>query len=251
MEYQQKLQVERSKWDKVATKYAPTLKPETDDFHRHAQHSIWGPDVSAFFGDLENKRVLEVGCGLGRHSVLLAKSGAAVTSFDLSLTSVATARDRAKMNGVSNNVAFVVGAAEALPFADGSFDVIFGRSILHHLEVHPTLSELHRVLRPGGKAAFVEPMGMNPVLNLAREHLPYWKKNPRGADRPLNYVDIQAWCQGFRGVCYFERSLLGMLERVFGYDHHFTILRMADAFLLKTFPGLRRYCRTVVMLLVG
>ena len=124
-----------------------------------------GPYVSPFLGDLTGKRVLEIGCGLGRHSVLLAKSGASVTSFDLSLNSVAAARDRAAMNAVGEKVALVVAAAEALPFADASFDVIFGRSILHHLEVYPTLSELHRVLRPGGKATFVEPMGMNPVLN--------------------------------------------------------------------------------------
>ena len=251
MDYQEKLQVESSKWDNVATKYAPTFKPETNDFHRHAQHTIWGPEVSAFLGPLEGKRVLEIGCGLGRHSVLLAKSGASVTSFDLSLKSVAAARDRAAMNAVSDNVALVVAAAEALPFADASFDAIFGRSILHHLEVYPTLSELHRVLRPGGKAAFIEPMGMNPVLNFARKHIPYTNKNPRGADRPLNYADIKAWCEGFREVRYFERSLLGMLERVFGYGRHFTTLRLIDAFLLKKIPGLRRYCRTVIMLLVN
>jgi ubiquinone/menaquinone biosynthesis C-methylase UbiE len=251
MDYQEKLQVESSKWDNVATKYAPTFRPETNDFHRHAEHTIWGPQVSAFLGDLEGKRVLEIGCGLGRHSVLLAKSGASVTSFDLSLKSVVAARERAAMNAVGDNVAVVVAAAEALPFADASFDIIFGRSILHHLEVFPTLSELHRVLRPKGKAAFVEPMGMNPVLNFAREHIPYRHKNPRGADRPLNYADIKAWCEGFREVRYFERSLLGMLERAFGFGHHFNILRMTDDFLLKKIPGLKRYCRTVIMLLLN
>jgi len=251
MDYQHKLRVESSKWDSVATKYAPTFRAEINDFHRHAEHTIWGRDVSAFLGPLEGKRVLEIGCGLGRHSVLLAKSGALVTAFDLSLNSVSAAHERAAMNGVSGKVAFNVAAAEALPYADASFDVIFGRSILHHLEVYPTLSELHRVLRPGGKAAFIEPMGMNPLLNFARAHLPYRHKNPRGADRPLTYGDIEAWCQGFREVHYVEHSLLGMLERAFGFGHHFTALRKTDEFLLQEFPGLKRYCRTVVMRMVN
>lgn len=59
--------------------------------------------MAAFLGDLRGKRVLEIGCGLGQIAVLLRKSGADVTAFDISLMSVVATRKRAEVNrgGVS------------------------------------------------------------------------------------------------------------------------------------------------------
>ena len=58
------------------------------------------------------------------------------------------------------------GNAHVLPFADASFDVVYGCSILHHLEVGVALREVRRVLRPGGRLVFSEPNLVNPQVLL-------------------------------------------------------------------------------------
>lgn len=239
--------VERAKWDNLAReKYDVSKFPmEYRDFESYAHQLAIMEGVAEHLGSLKGKRVLELGCGLGKVSVLLAKSGASVTAFDLSAGSVDVARELARYHNVNQSVHLAVAAGEVLPFADESFDIIFGKGILHHLDARLGASELYRVLKPRGKAAFVEPMGMNPILNLVRDHVPYRHKNPRGADRPLSYADIRNWTQGFQEVQYREIQLLSMLERGFGFKRQLGLLRRMDTFLLKYFPFLRRYCRYV------
>ncbi len=249
---EQKYQAERSKWDAVAAAKAARLKPMApgDNFQKHAARASTMVGINEFLGDLQGKRVLEVGCGLGGLSVLLAKSGAQVTAFDLSPASVATARMRSQIDQVEEAIDLVVAAGEKLPFADESFDVLFGKAILHHLDVHLGRHELYRVLKTGGKAAFVEPMGMNPVLNFVRKHVPYPHKNPRGEDRPLNYDEIHAWGEAYQHFRYREIHLLTMLERGLGFNKRIKLLRRLDEMLLERYPSLRRHCRYVVMYMI-
>jgi SAM-dependent methyltransferase len=243
--------VERAKWDALALEEQPAPEaPAARDFHDHARRCATMPGVVEFLGDLEGKRVLDYGCGLGETAILLARSGAHVTAFDISVGSTQVARERAAHSGLDSPLEVVAAAGERLPFADKSFDVIFGKAILHHLDVHLGWPDLYRVLRTGGKAAFVEPMGMNPVLRFVRARLPYPNKNPRGADRPLNYDEIRGWGREFREFRFREIQLLSMLERGFGFNRRFTLLRRMDDLLLGYVPFLRRYCRYVVLCMV-
>ena len=236
-------QIEREKWNALALQKLCELTPTApdDDFYRYAQRSRTMVDIGEFLGDLQGKRVLEYGCGLGEITVLLAKSGARVTAFDLSEASARVTRRRAAVNGVSDKVQVVVAAGERLPFADESFDVVFGKAILHHLDVGLGWPDFFRVLKPNGKAAFSEPMGMNPILKFVRDHVPYPYKNPRGADCPLTYDEIHGWGKGFREFYYHEFQLLTMLERGFGFNKKFKTLSRIDSFLLERLPFLRRY----------
>jgi SAM-dependent methyltransferase len=249
MPLEETYQVERTKWDALAeqkVKSLRVLEPE-EDFTTYAQRTSTMVEVHEFLGDLRGRDVLEYGCGLGEISTLLAKSGAKVTTFDLSSKSVNTCRQRARLNHVDKQIKLAVAAGENLPYADESFEVIFGKAILHHLDVNIGWREISRVLKPGGMAVFVEPMGMNPFLNFVRDHVPYPAKNPRGADVPLNYDDIHKWGRGFRQFSYREIQLFSMLERGFGFRRKIRLFRQADDFLLKHVPFLRRFCRYVVM----
>jgi len=96
--------------------------------------------------DLKGKRVLVVGCGFGDDAIRLAKLGASVTAFDLSPDSLAIARAIAQREQLL--IDFGEMPAEALTYANYSFDLIVARDILHHVDVPATMRELERVARP-------------------------------------------------------------------------------------------------------
>ena len=240
-------EVEQKKWNKHAQKRLSQLRPLKQDFHKHARNSYTLKGISEFLGTLDNKLVLEIGCGLGKTATRLAMSGATVVAMDISYFSVIATRRQAKLNNVSDRIQLLTGVGEKLPFASESFDVIFGKGVLHHLDVDQGWSEIERILKPGGKAAFSEPMGMNPVLDFVRDYVPYPGKNPRGADVPLNYRQIKKWGAAFDRFRYKEIQLLSMIERGFGHGTKFPVLRRTDERLLEAVPFLRRFCRYTVM----
>ncbi len=65
----------------------------------------------------------------------------------------------------------VAAPAEKLPWEDGSLDRVFTRSVLIHADLDAALAEIRRVLKPGGRAVFVEPLAANPFANLYRRFL--------------------------------------------------------------------------------
>jgi len=74
-----------------------------------------------------------------------------------------------------DEVSFQEGNAESLDFAPASFDSVVGSSVLHHLDIERALSEIHRVLVPGGRIAFSEPNMLNPHIFL-QKNVSYLKK---------------------------------------------------------------------------
>jgi 2-polyprenyl-3-methyl-5-hydroxy-6-metoxy-1,4-benzoquinol methylase len=243
--------IEVAKWDALAGA-APSdasLRVADADFGAHARRVRTMPGVAEFLGDLRGREVLEYGCGLGALTTLLALSGANVSAFDLSPASVETARRRARLHGVEDAIEFHVAAGESLPYPDEHFDVVVGKAILHHLDVTLAAPELYRVLRPGGRAAFSEPLGTNPVVAFARDHVPYARKNVRGADHPLQAADVDAWGAPFREFRHREIQLLAMVERALGLQE-IRALWSADEWLLDHWPALGRWCRYVVLTMV-
>ena len=94
--------------------------------------------------------VLDLGCGDGQLTQRLAAAGAAVQGVDASPGMVEAARSR--------GLAVVEASAESLPHADASFDAVFSNAALHWVRGQDAMmSEVHRVLKPGGR--FVAEMG--------------------------------------------------------------------------------------------
>ncbi len=122
-------------------------------------------------GDLLDKKLLDVGCGSGLWSVLLAQRGAQVYAIDISPEMVALTQRRATLNGVGDRVLAKTMSARKLEFPDGFFDCVHGQDIVHHLEPGDFGREVARVLAPGGRAVFRENSGNNPILMWARNTL--------------------------------------------------------------------------------
>lgn len=137
------LEVERYRYEE----YAPWMF-ETMEF---AQHS--------------GKRVLEIGGGMGTDHAQFAKHGAITTDIDLSSGHLALAQENFRLRGLAGT--FVHHDAEALPFPDASFDVVYSNGVIHHTpNTQRVVDEIYRVLKPGGKAI---------VMVYAENSLHYWR----------------------------------------------------------------------------
>ena len=97
------------------------------------------------------ERALDLGCGVGRHTLVLGRRGFAVDAIDGSESGVAYAREQATREGLA--VDFRVGPMTDLPYADGAFDYVLAWNVIYHGDgavVRRCLDEIRRVLRPGG-----------------------------------------------------------------------------------------------------
>ncbi len=204
-------------------------------------HETWVRPAVAAMGPLRGRAVLDYGCGHGMAAVVFARAGATVTAFDLSPGYVAEAEARAKTNGVA--VRFAVADAEELPFADASFDAVWGNAILHHLDLRRAGAELYRVLKPDGVAVFCEPWGGNPLLSFARRWLPYPGKDRTPDERPLVKADLSPLREFFPTLTFEGHQLFGMVGRAVRSRTVSRCLGVVDRGFLAVVPPLRNWCR--------
>lgn len=189
------------------------------------------------------RRALEIGCGTGVFLSQVARCGATLHGVDLSGELLAQARARL---AAAPNVRLERGNAEELPHRDGTFDAVYGSSILHHLNLVRALAEAYRVLRPGGLVAFAEPNALNPQVALifhVESLKPHFAVSPdemafsrfaaRRALRAAGFVD-----EGVKPFDFVHPSLpsrtLGAAARVGGLLEGTPILREIAGSLLLT-----------------
>jgi SAM-dependent methyltransferase len=135
----------------------------------------------------DNADVLEYGCGSAIQGIEVARRAKSLTGIDISEVAVKKARLEAKEAGL-DNTEYIVMDAENMTFKQNSFDLIFGRGIIHHLDLNRAFSSIAEALRPGGTALFWEPLGHNPALTAYRLFTP----NARTPDEhPIVRSDIR------------------------------------------------------------
>ncbi len=171
----------------------------TGDFPRVARETIndVGPTLVAAAGVRAGQRVLDVAAGSGATSIPAALAGADVVASDLTPELLAAGRDAAREAGVE--LEWIEADAEALPFADASFDVVlssFGAMFAPRHQV--VADELMRVARPGGTIAMANWTPEGWVGQFFLTMLPFMPPPPPGALPP------PAW-----GVEDHVRSLFG------------------------------------------
>jgi SAM-dependent methyltransferase len=154
------------------------------------EHAGLGPGI----------RALELGCGTGVFLERTARSGASLVGVDLSSELLGKARLRLAS---APNVSFERANAERMPHPDGTFDAVYGSSILHHLHLEASLAEVLRLLRPGGRIVFTEPNLWNPQIafsyligpreyfGLSPDEMAFTKRRARGTLARLGFVDVR------------------------------------------------------------
>lgn len=194
-------------------------------------------------GEARGKTVLELGCGSGENSHLLAHRGARVWSMDISESLTGLARRRAAANRVSEEVTCFVASAYNIPLPDESVDVVFGIAILHHLDLELAAREVRRVLKKGGRAIFQEPVRNSKFVKRVRSLIPYHAPDVSPFERPLTDQELQAFARGYSS--YSSRSFMLPYVSVahiipVARDHTHHLLRL-DRAILNRFPRLGYY----------
>jgi len=187
----------------------------------------------------KGKKLLEYGCGTGSGSEKWLKFGAILTGIDISPEGIKKAKER--IANTEYNADYFVMNAESTEFDEGSFDIVFGIGIIHHLDLLNSYQELCRILNKDGHAVLVEPLGHNPFINLYRALTPQIRTED---EHPLKMEHIRLLKQYFYNVeveyfCLF--TLLAVPFRdMFFFDKLCDFLRSIDkaVFLI---PFIKRY----------
>jgi ubiquinone/menaquinone biosynthesis C-methylase UbiE len=146
------------------------IQPQLSESYAKPGH-MWNPRerIASFLGPVKGKRIFEFGCGMGEEAMYFARMGAEVHAMDISSKGIDIARRRAEYNGLT--VEARVGDVLDSDYPDGYFDLIHGIGILHHVGLDQGLREVQRLLKPGGRAAFLEHMSNSAMVDRFRSRI--------------------------------------------------------------------------------
>jgi ubiquinone/menaquinone biosynthesis C-methylase UbiE len=149
----------RAFWNTEAcgTSFVPAQKGTAEFYeqYRALRYQVeWHIPLLVPFAATSGKKVLEIGCGNGADGVLFAEAGAEYTGVDLTEAAIQATRQHFKLLGLKGT--FQTENAERLTFESDSFDLVYSHGVLHHT-ANPlnAFKEVHRVLKPGGKAVLM------------------------------------------------------------------------------------------------
>ena len=222
-------------WDGVYTK--TSYSRELSDGVKQAVQ-----DAVAYFGDLKGKTVVDVGCGAGATSLLLAQMGAQVIALDTSEVALEALRERCRQLGLDNVRTQQCGALAIDRI--GPCDFAFGSMILHHIEPFGEFcAALKRTLKPGGKAFFFENNAASDLLIWFRSHVvgKFWV--PKYCDPyefPLTPAEIRLLGQHCKvHTTYPNMYFLELVATYLLRGHGEKLFRSFDAWLYRHKIGLR------------
>jgi SAM-dependent methyltransferase len=215
------------------------------------------PNTEAMFDAVEplrGLRALDFACGAGITTARLAQRGAIVTGIDISSVSIERGRELAEHAGLS--IEFIVGELTRATFPPRSFDVVVGHWALHHVDLAKIAPILGDILVPGGRCAFVETMGLNPLLNFSRRRVAghagvavYGSDDERPLDRAA--LDLLAANIGSLDLVVRDMQFLRIFDRnVLRYRRPTVsrVLGAVDDWLLRIGLGILSYHQVVTLI---
>ena len=228
--------------------YSTDLRPDAVGKFYTIAESSYEDYRRRVFENVDGRRVLEYGCGINSHGTDLVRAGADVVGIDISPVAIEESQRVAEEQGLGDRIAYHVMNAEELTFEADSFDLVCGIGILHHLDTELAAAEIARVLRPGARGIFHEPLGHNPVFNRFRDRTPELRTPD---EHPLLKEDFRMMRRHFSTVDVTPYNL-GTLAAVplrstplFGPLH--TLLRGLDRAMMTVIPPMKWWAwQTVV-----
>jgi ubiquinone/menaquinone biosynthesis C-methylase UbiE len=157
--------------DPCGAQYVEAAKPDTLEWFLEAErfrYDVYAPWMREMmeFDQHAGEKILEVGAGMGTDHAQFARHGGVMHDIDLSAGHLALAQRNFELRGLAGS--FHHGDAEALPFDDGSFDLVYSNGVIHHTPNTVRVThEIHRVLKPGGRCI---------VMVYAENSLHYWRE---------------------------------------------------------------------------
>ena len=149
------------------------------------------------YKNLSGKIVLDFGCGKGLDSLKLLNAGATVHGIDIAENYIEETISLARKNGFTEkNFNFKVMDAHNLEFEKNKFDLVIGNGILHHLDKLIAINSIYKVLKPGGRLVFKEPLADNPLLKIFRFFTPRARtedEEPFSNKDLKKIIDPQLW----------------------------------------------------------
>jgi SAM-dependent methyltransferase len=142
----------------------------------------------------DRRRVLDIGCGMGRHLLYLASRGFAVTGTDNAPTALAACKKA--LAQVGRQAELVECDMTALPFGDSSFDGVIAVKVIHHCQretLAGIIAEIYRLLAPGGRLVWASPTPNHPDWGRGREIEPgtWVDDNHREGPIPHHYCTAE------------------------------------------------------------
>jgi len=176
------------------------------------------------------KSFLDIGCGLGRHSIYMAKNEFEVFAFDLSKYSVNAVKEKAEEQNLK--IDLKVCDMLALPYADNSFDCMLALNVISHTDsigMKQILKEIYRVLKPNGEIYFT--LGSKDSYHYNQTNYPIVDSNTkiRIEDGPENGIphfyiddeDCKTWFNDFKIV---DISYIKTLTSYGNFSPHYHLL---------------------------
>jgi SAM-dependent methyltransferase len=201
-------------------------------------------------GDIRGKNVLEIGCGGGWITRMLALKGARVSACDVSLEGCRLTARRLDDWDLHHGTIAVMDAHH-LGWADNSFDLVVVAGVLHHINIGKASEDIYRILKPAGRLVFYEPVKYGPVMWAIRQawlrlhamkeyQTTEHEEGLRESDLiPLKKIFASSFTRRFNFLAKTNR-----LGNRFGFFA--ASLRWIDFLLLTIFPLVRRYCTCIV-----
>lgn len=223
----------------------------TNFYAKGGMDAIWDAYLASI-GGLQKRAILDFGCGEGWSTIEYGKRGADVYCFDISPGSLHNLLHEAEEVGVAKKIRPAVMAAEHLGYPSKSFDLVLGVSILHHTDIALVAHEIARVLKPGGRALFIEPLAHNVFLRLFRWLTP-GRRTP--TEQPMTVSQIRQFTGVFKQGGYRGYHLLSIFPQgILWLTGNRTLFRISlratealDTVLLTLFPFLQRYCWAAII----
>lgn len=238
-----RIDYEREVFDKEAASFG-------DDYSLHFNYEDALKLVNVRADKLKGMRVLDCGAGFGELAVWLGLKGARVTAIDVSPKCLELVSRRAAHYGVTQNVTARLLPVEKIDYEDASFDLVTGVFILHHVMLDKCMPQIHRVLRPGGTAVFLETSANSKLLMFFRTHVVGRfgvAKYQDEIEYPLTERDIEYISSVFGGRCkvhYLPFTFLRMIDsHVFRHRIRVIswLLSKADRLIYRFLPFMRKY----------